>query len=141
VEGNRRRKTALAGLVATVAGGLLAVGVAAHTSHTSASLAINAYTLGTTNNYIWGVVSSSKQRCAVERKVRVFRIRSGDDKLLGADVSQEGSTGGPYTVTAPTGDLKEGRYYSKVKRFDLAAGRRHTHLCDGAASERVKVGP
>lgn len=118
------------------------MGVAAHTSHSASALTINAFTIGTADNYVYGAVSSPNSRCVAGRKVRVFRKTQGSDSLLGADVSLQSPSGtGPYTVTAPTGDLPEGRYYSEMRKRDLRPGNRHTHRCSGATSDRLSVGP
>ena len=105
------------------------------------SIALNAYTTGSSNNYVWGAISSPNSHCVGGRKVRVYRKAHGSDAKLGADISQENSGVGPYTVTAPSGDLKPGRYYSEVRKRDLKPGPHHSHICNGARSSGVDVGP
>ena len=137
------RRALIAGIGAALAGGLLAVVVAAHTTSYESNVNMNAYTSGAANNYFWGAVTSPKPACAPDRKVRVFRKRSGDDSKFGSDTSLEGPSpgSGPYTVTAPTGDTPEGKYYAKIKARDLRPGGAHAHICEGAKSPTVAVGP
>jgi len=132
---------AIAACVAALGGALLAVAVAAHTVHYSSSIALNVYTTGSTNNYVWGAISSPNSHCVGARKVRVYRKTHGSDAKLGSDISQEGSAVGPYTVTAPSGDLHPGSYYAEVRKRDLRPGRRHAHICKGARSSEEPVGP
>lgn len=130
-----------AGVLAAVAGGLVAVALA-HTTSFKSSLSINAYTVGGSNEYVWGVVTSESEKCAAGWKVRVFRKRHGDDAKLGAVPSNGPESGlGGYTVTAPTGNLKSGLYYSQVRKRDLKPGPAHDHICKGSESADVDVGP
>jgi hypothetical protein len=135
------RRLVAAGVLAALAGGVLAVAVAAHTTHYGSSLAINAFTSGTMDNYFYGVVNSPSSRCVVGRKVSVYRRQPGRDEKLGSDVSQQASTVGPYTVTSPSGDLIPGSYYSQTRKRDLKPGRRHAHICRAATSSPLDVGP
>lgn len=137
------RRALIAGVGAALAGGLLAVVVSAHTTSYESNVNINAFTSGVVGNYFYGAVTSPKPACAPKRKVRVLRKKPGDDSRFGSDTSLEGPSpgSGPYTVTAPTGDIPEGDYYAKVKPRDLAGGKAHTHLCKGAESSALAVGP
>jgi hypothetical protein len=72
----------LAGGLAAIAGGALAVGVAAHTTRSPSSLTINAG-----SDYFYGAVASPESDCVSGRRVRVFRKRDGADKLFGAEPS------------------------------------------------------
>jgi hypothetical protein len=131
-----------AGGVAALAGCLLAVAVAAHTTRYASSVQLHAFTNETTNNYFYGVVSSPNSRCAGDRKVRIYRKAEGADPKFGSDVSQQAPSGdGPYTVTAPTGDIPTGSYYSQAAKRDLRPGPRHAHICKGARSSDLDVGP
>lgn len=131
----------MAGGVAALAGALLAIGAAAHTTHYPSSLSLSAFTSGATNNYVYGALSSPNSHCVGGRRVRVFRKAQGADPMLGSDVAQEASGVEPYTVTAPTGNLHPGRYYSQTKKRDLKPGPRHAHICKGAQSSNLDVGP
>ena len=129
-------------ILAPVAGGLLAVGVAAHTTRHDSSLSLNAFTSGSQNNYFYGAVTSASSKC-VERKVRVFRKEVGADEKYDSERSiVSGSGNGTYTVTAPNkGDLPQGTYYAQIKKRDLKPGNRHDHICRGAKSSEQSVGP
>ena len=139
--GHPSRKIGGLCVLALAAGGLLAVGVAAHTTHYPSSVEINAQTNINTGDYVYGVVTSPNSHCAAHRRVGVFRRRPGHDAKLGSDVSQHSPNGGPYTVTAPTGDLPPGPYYAHAKKRDLRPGPRHAHICRGATSDDLVVGP
>jgi hypothetical protein len=129
-------RTVLLGAVALAAGGLLAVGVAAHTSHTPSSLTINAGA-----GYFYGNVTSPKEKCRPHRRVRVFRKRPGNDKLYGAEKSLGGMNLGSYTVEESTAP-DVGTYYAEIKKRDLRAGSdRHDHICGRATSNTVVVEP
>ena len=127
-------RSLLPGLGAVAAGGLLAVGVTAHTTRSPSSVTI---AIPPSESYVYGAVSSPKQKCEPRRKVKVFRKRSGDDKLFGATRSP--SDNGTYTITAETGTLPQGTYYSRVLKRDLSPGARHNHLCRAARSTNEQV--
>jgi hypothetical protein len=135
------RRLAIGACLAALGGALLAVAVAAHTVRYPSSIELHAFTVGSSNNYVYGAISSPNSNCVGGRKVRVYRKTQGSDAKLGADVSQEASGVGPYTVTAPSGDLHPGRYYSQVHKRDLRPGPRHAHICKGARSDGLDVGP
>ena len=138
----RTARLVAVGASAAVAGCLLAVAVAAHTTHYASSLDLHAYTSGAMDNYVYGTVSSPNSDCVAERKVHVYRKTPGADAKLGADVSNGPVSGvGPYTVTDPSGDLPEGSYYSETRRRDLKPGPHHAHVCRGATSDALAVGP
>ena len=123
----------LAGGLAAVAGGALAVGVAAHTSQTPSTL-----TLDVGSDYFYGNVSSVDPDCLGHRRVRVFRARNGADKLFGADRSLE--TTGSYTVTESDVNFRGGAYYSRVKKHDLRPdSRKHDHICGPAKSATTTI--
>lgn len=127
------RRVLLAGGLAAVAGGALAVGVAAHTTHTPSTL-----TLDVGSDYFYGNVSSVDPDCLGHRRVRVFRARNGADKLFGADRSLE--TTGSYTVTESDVNFRGGAYYSRVKKHDLRPrSREHDHICGPATSATTTV--
>jgi hypothetical protein len=123
----------LAGGLAAVAGGALAVGVAAHTTHTPTTLTLNA-----SSDYFYGNVSSVDPDCLGHRRVRVFRARNGADKLFGADRSLE--TTGSYTVTESNANFRGGPYYARVKKRDLRPhSGKHDHICGSATSATTTV--
>ena len=119
--------------LAAVAGGALAVGVAADTSHTPSTL-----TLDAGSDYFYGNVSSVDPDCLGRRRVRVFRKRDGADKLFGADRSLE--TTGSYTVTEEDVNFRGGPYYASIKKRDLRPrSREHDHICGPATSATTTV--
>ena len=107
MQGISSRRVIAACAIAAVAGGLLAVGVAAHTTRDESNVNLNAFTTGVDNNYFYGAVTSPNIKCAPDRRVRVFRKRPGDDRLFATRRSIDGGVPGSaaYTVTAETGDL------------------------------------
>jgi hypothetical protein len=128
------------GVLALLAGGALAMTAAAHVTSSPTSLAV---TLAPSESYLYGTVDSPKNPCEPDRRVRLMRVRPGDDKLIAADRSLDGGGGTVhYTVETPTGDpLSPGSYYSQVKKLDLAPGSTHDHICKADRSSRVDVGP
>ena len=54
--------------------------------------------------------------CVADRKVRLYRIRSGPDKLLGVDRSEANGT---WKVKVEK--LSTGAYYSQTRRYGSAA--------------------
>ena len=63
-----------------------------------------------------GRVHSAGTVCVVHRKVRLYRVRRGPDKLLGSDRSD---AHGAWKVRVRP--LSSGAYYARVKRFASAA--------------------
>ena len=138
------RRALIAGTAAALAGALLAVAVSAHTTHYESSVNINAFTNGSVGNYFYGAITSSKPACAPKRKVIIFEGAGGpDDTKFGSETSIDSGTPGvgSYTITAPSGDIPSGDYYSKAKRRDLRKGRAHDHVCDRAKSSMLEVFP
>lgn len=131
-----RPRVVLGGLLAAALGGLLAVGVAAHTTQTASTVGI---TGGVNDDYVYGAVSSQKAKCAPKRKVRLYRERAGDDKLVDETSSLDPS--GAYTIEAATGTFPTGTYYSKARKRDLDPGPQHSHICQGAKSDKIPIEP
>jgi hypothetical protein len=125
-------RVVIVGGLAAAAGGALAVGVAAHTSHTPSFVGINAG-----SDYFYGAVSSPSDSCLPDRNVRVFRKRPGADKLFGKEPSLNGGT---YTVTESSVTFRGGAYYSRIEKRDLRPhSRRHDHICGAASSATTTV--
>ena len=126
-------KVLIAGVLAAIAGGALAVGVAAHTTHTPTTLTLNAG-----SDYFYGNVSSVDPDCLGHRRVRVFRKRGGADKLFVAEKSLE--TTGSYTVTESDVNFRGCPYYARVNKHDLRPdSRKHDHICGPAKSATTTV--
>ena len=67
--------------------------------------------------------------CTAGRRVRVFRQRPGDDRLLGSDRSGTHPGDGPGYWVVDVAGIRPGRFYAVVLRKDLAPGDRHAHIC------------
>jgi hypothetical protein len=141
MQGAPTGKTIAACALAVLVGGVLAVGVAAHTTRHDSDLNLNAFTSGGVNEYFYGSLSSPHEPCEPDRRIRIFRKRPGDDKLYVATRSLEPPNSGSYTVDDTTGNIPQGVYYSHVKSSELKRSRRHTHVCKGARSTELDVGP
>ena len=63
-----------------------------------------------------GRIHSPNAFCVADRKVRLYRIRSGPDKLLGVDRSEDNGT---WKVKVEK--LSTGAYYSQTRRYGSAA--------------------
>ncbi len=63
-----------------------------------------------------GRIHAANDFCVADRKVRLYRIRSGPDKLLGVDRSEDN---GAWKVKVQT--LSSGAYYSLTRRHASAA--------------------
>ena len=135
-----RRVLVAAGVLATAVGALLAVGVAAHTTGHNSSVRATIHTVGNFD-HVYGLVTSGVNRCEPGRRVRLYMRQPGADARIGSDVSQQAALGGPYTVTAQTGEFAQGTYYAKLKKRDLRPGNRHRHLCKGDRSPDLLAGP
>jgi hypothetical protein len=77
-----KRMRALAiGALAAALGGVLAVGVSAHTDRYDSEIEITA---GINSDYVYGGLNSPKASCEPKRKVKLYRKRAGDDELIEA---------------------------------------------------------
>lgn len=76
-----------------------------------------------------GTISSPKAQCVNLRKVKLFMVRAGRDRLVGVDRRSgrpSGNGDGYWVVEA---NLRPGkRYYAKVVRKNLGTGS-HRHIC------------
>ena len=72
---------------------------------------------GSSPDQFFGEVSSPKAACERGRRVRVFRVRPGDDALVGGDRT---SSTGQWTVKR---EVPAARYYAKVLRKVLGPNR------------------
>ena len=72
-----------------------------------------------------GDIFSPRKVCKNDRRVLVFRVRSGEDQKIGATRSYKGSAQpGYYWTHSEPGLLPAGKYYSKVKRTERCQGDR-----------------
>lgn len=84
------------------------------------------------NSAFRGRVTSSRLACERARTVKVFRVRSGPDTLVGTDVT---GRDGHYRVSEAAA---HGRFYSKVTRRTFTSNGT-TNTCRGAISETIRV--
>jgi len=127
----------IAGALAAVLGGVLAVTVAAHTDRYPSDIDITA---GISSSYVYGGLDSPRASCEPDRKVKLYRKKPGSDRLIDSTKSIANSGGATWTIefsSAPPA----GNYYSKARKRDLAPGDGHSHICQGAASNLVPLGP
>ncbi len=80
-----------------------------------------------------GKVRADDDRCVAGRKVRLFRVKPGDDKLLGKDLAD--GKGYWEVPKAP----KSGVYYAKTKEIMAGGEESSTVLCLKAKSNKVFV--
>ena len=79
--------------------------------------------------YFQGVVKSQKRYCEKERKVTLYRARSGKDKRVGAKRAEPDEYGGwVWEVEVSTPQL--GNYYGKAEK---------TRKCRGDKSKKFKL--
>ena len=119
-------------LVALIATGTLALSIAgvagAQGTFFNTSLTINFSRSG--NDSFFGRVKSPKPRCIRQRKVSVYRKRSGTDQKIGSDLS---SSTGRWRINVG-GSAHRGDYYAKTKALTIPAG-----VCKGARSVTTHV--
>jgi hypothetical protein len=83
---------------------------------------------------------SGHPACRSGRRVRLFRQRPGDDRLMGATRSGTSPGDGPgYWVIKPDA-VPPGRYYAKVLRRDIGPGAAHEHICRPYRTSNLPVG-
>ncbi|MFI5025232.1 MAG: hypothetical protein ACHQCI_00565 [Solirubrobacterales bacterium] len=126
------------GALAAALGGVLAVGVSAHTDRYDSEIEITA---GINSDYVYGGLNSPKASCEPKRKVKLYRKRAGDDELIEASHSIGNAGGATWTIEAPGGTFTTGTYYSKARKRDLAPGQAHSHICRGATSDEIPIEP
>jgi hypothetical protein len=72
-----------------------------------------------------GDIFSPRKACKNDRRVLIFRARSGEDEKIGATRSYKGSAQPGYFWThSESGLLPAGDYYAKVKRTRRCKGDR-----------------
>jgi hypothetical protein len=72
-----------------------------------------------------GDIFSPRKVCKNDRRVLVFRVRSGQDEKIGSTRSYKGTAQpGYYWVLSESGLAPAGSYYSKVKPTDRCQGDR-----------------
>lgn len=122
----RAIKLVVAGAL-TVAVGLPLAGADAHRAswRTTSSYGLTA----SGGEAALGRISSPKGKCVNLRKVKLFQVRRGRDRLVGVDrrSGRPRSDGPGYWVIET--NLRSGKhYYARVVRENIG-GRRHKHIC------------
>jgi hypothetical protein len=80
-----------------------------------------------------GQITSSKSKCVNNRKVKVIRKHNGNQETVGKDKT---NGGGNFKILLPSGPVKSGTYYAKVKKKDFDTGHK---VCLDAQSGTIKV--
>jgi hypothetical protein len=80
-----------------------------------------------------GKVKASSDVCVAGRKVRLFKVRKGEDKLLGKD---RANGKGRWVIPK---DPKSGVYYAKVKEIEAGGEESPLVLCLKAKSNKVAI--
>lgn len=80
-----------------------------------------------------GKVHADNDVCVAGRKVRLYKVKPGEDKLLGKDLA-DGK--GLWEVLKPP---KSGVYYAKTKEISAGGEESSTVLCLKAKSDKVAV--
>jgi hypothetical protein len=121
-------------IAALVASSLVALVVVAVQALATQTVKINSrVTISSNAPAFHGHVKSSNHACEVQRKVKLFKQRSGPDKLLGKD-----KTNGHGRWEIDVEPLKSGAYYAKVvRRSEGAAGT--IFVCRGDRSRTVVI--
>ena len=78
----------------------------------------NLYPTGPDSSRYEGSIESPKRACENDRKIKVFKQRSGADKLIGSTRSQPRGQLGYEWVLEVSERLKEGTYYAKAPATD-----------------------
>lgn len=78
-----------------------------------------------------GDIFSAKKACKDDRKISVFRVRSGDDQKVGTTRSFKGEVDNNYYWTHYVdGAAPRGKYYAKAPA---------TKSCEGAKSGKIEL--
>jgi hypothetical protein len=82
-----------------------------------------------------GQIDSSKGGCVGDRKVRLYRKKSGNTAKLGGDHT---SSNGKFEIDLGATPPQDGKYYAEIKQAKIgASGNRKT--CLGRTSGSVKL--
>jgi hypothetical protein len=121
--------------IAVLAGSsLVALAVVAIPALATQTVKINSrVTISTNAPAFHGQVKSKNFACERQRKVKLFKQRSGPDKLLGKDKS---NNHGKWKIVVDP--LKSGAYYAKLKRREEGTAGT-IFVCRGDRSKTVVV--
>jgi hypothetical protein len=82
-----------------------------------------------------GQIDSPKGGCVPDRKVKLFRKKSGNTKSLGADHT---NNKGKFEFDLGSGPPKQGKYYAKVKQATIGSSS-NKKTCLDRTSPSVKL--
>lgn len=124
-------------LVVAAVGLVVAATAAAHPFDASPSLSIGKVPAGATSPgeqiVIFGKVNTARALCREDRRVRLFRVRPGADRLLDSDRTD---SEGEYGFTRRPG--ADQRVYTRIGRLhEISYG--HDHLCRAARSDNLRI--
>jgi hypothetical protein len=127
---NLMRRAGRAGLATAAALALAIPG--ALIGQTTANAAPASVSIAYSAKAFHGSVESSRARCERNRTVSVFKVRPGDDRLVGQDNTNRS---GGYRVQEQGAN---GRFYAKVAR-KVVGGYNNTVVCQAARSSTITV--
>ncbi len=111
-------------------------GIAAASSQTQFNTFFTSFKYERTSNgkrEFKGTIDSQKSKCVNGRKVKVIRQHNGDKKTLGSD---DANSNGHFDIKLPSSDVKNGKYYAKVKKKNFDNGEK---TCLSATSGSIKI--
>lgn len=116
-------KTVAAVAVATLVLGTVSV-AGAHTRTFGSSVSIR--------GKFFGKVSSGRAACERRRRVTLFKVRRGPDRVVGRDTT---NSAGRWRISRPNA---RGRFYARVSPKTLFRNYRHNHRCAADQSRVVR---
>jgi hypothetical protein len=112
-----------------MAGAMACVPAAWGAAKTNTTVTIDAVFLGSGQTHWSGDLMSPRKACKNERRVLIFRARSGADQKVGSTRSFKGMVdNGYYWTYFEEGAAPSGKYYAKVKPTDTCQGDRSGSL-------------
>jgi hypothetical protein len=82
-----------------------------------------------------GAIDSSKGGCVPDRKVKLYRKQSGNEKKVGGDRT---SNGGKFEIDLGRAPPKNGKYYAEVKQAKIgSSGNEKTCLARTSGSIKI----
>ena len=82
-----------------------------------------------------GKIDSEKSGCIPDRKVKLYRKKSGDDKKLGGEKT---NNKGKFTIDVGTPPIKDGTYYAEVEQAKIGdSGDKKTCLAKTSGSVKL----
>lgn len=120
-------------LLALVAGLGLAATASAHQFVASPSLSIHKASAGGTRVIVFGKVRGGGHAiCKKNRRVRLFRVRPGADRLLATDQTSQNE------YAFPLHPRRHMKVYTRIGRIHKISFQ-HDHLCRAATSRKVRL--